>query len=545
MKYLILFTILIIAGCSKTNTATIDEAELMANENPDSALTILNSIDDPSKLKDPELSRYWLTIGKAHHATGYAMTEDSMLVHALEYYRNSHPVDSARLLQATLLTAKYYWWKGNKDKCYKMLTESLDNYVAAGDSAKVRSTLNMLSTLSNDDNDYQSAKQYLKMLIDYNSDEHAIFIFKNGLGIASYFLNETDSTKAIYEDILKSAHSPQDSAFLWERTIRDYADILSSMGDQHRAIELNKMRLAHFIDNDKENASISYAAIARCYLLLGELGKARQYLQLSDSMQTENLRHDLSESGHNKIMHIMLEYACSGNFDFREFALFVNNLQSEADRINKISAAQEQAKQHLVERNLNLTISRQRGQITILLVAIAGIITVVALCWYGWRKKRLLEEKTEELEALKKLLSESQHTEATDDRFFKKVLLQQLGVIRMAAANPTTANQEMLKRMNEIANKDIAVDSLLDWNALYKTIDYTYAGYYTNLKNRYGSVLNEKEMQLCCLLRANFSTKEISVVTQQGIRTVYQRKTVIRQKLGIEEKGDIADFSTL
>ncbi|MBR2497387.1 MAG: hypothetical protein IKB63_03410 [Parabacteroides sp.] len=68
----------------------------------------------------------------------------------------------------------------------------------------------------------------------------------------------------------------------------------------------------------------------------------------------------------------------------------------------------------------------------------------------------------------------------------------------------------------------------------------------TDDKEEVKRLLNEKEIQLCCLLKANFSTKEISIVTQQGIRTVYQRKTVIRQKLGIEEKGDIAEYlSTL
>ena len=112
-------------------------------------------------------------------------------------------------------------------------------------------------------------------------------------------------------------------------------------------------------------------------------------------------------------------------------------------------------------------------------------------------------------------------------------------MIRMAAANPTVANQEMLRQMTEIANNDVAVDSLLDWDTLYRTIDYVYDNYHSSLKEKYGDVLNEKEMQLCCLLRANFSTKEISIVTRQGVRTVYQRKTVIRQKLGIEEKGDI------
>ena len=154
-----------------------------------------------------------------------------------------------------------------------------------------------------------------------------------------------------------------------------------------------------------------------------------------------------------------------------------------------------------------------------------------------------MEEKEEELEALRQLVTESQqHTEQKDDRFFKRILLQQLGVIRMAASKPTTANQELIRRMSEIVDGQIPVDSLLNWEDLFQTIDYIYEGFYTRIKEKYGDLLNEKEIQLCCLLKANFSTKEISIVSSQGVRTGYQRKTVIRQKLGMEEKGDITDF---
>ena len=154
-----------------------------------------------------------------------------------------------------------------------------------------------------------------------------------------------------------------------------------------------------------------------------------------------------------------------------------------------------------------------------------------------------MEEKEEELEALRQLVTESQqHTEQKDDRFFKRIMLQQLGVIRMAASNPTTANQELIRRMSEIVDGHVPVDSLLHWEDLYQTIDYIYEGFYTRIKEKYGNLLNEKELQLCCLLKANFSTKEISIVSGQGVRTVYQRKSVIRQKLGMEEKGDIVEF---
>ena len=154
-----------------------------------------------------------------------------------------------------------------------------------------------------------------------------------------------------------------------------------------------------------------------------------------------------------------------------------------------------------------------------------------------------MEEKEEDLEALRQLVTESQQpTEQKDDRFFKRILLQQLGVIRMAASNPTTANQELIRRMSEIVDGQIPVDSLLNWEDLFQTIDYIYEGFYTRIKEKYGEILNEKEIQLCCLLKANFSTKEISIVSAQGVRTVYQRKSVIRQRLGMEEKGDIVEF---
>lgn len=96
--------------------------------------------------------------------------------------------------------------------------------------------------------------------------------------------------------------------------------------------------------------------------------------------------------------------------------------------------------------------------------------------------------------------------------------------------------------MTRITQEDIPSDDLLVWEDLYKVIDSIYGNFYTHIFTRFGNALNERELQLCCLLKANFSTKEISVVTQQSVRTVYQRKTTIRQKLNMDEKEDIADF---
>ena len=45
---------------------------------------------------------------------GKSLSEDTLLVQALEHYQNLEPKDSVRLSRATILTAYHYWWKGEK-----------------------------------------------------------------------------------------------------------------------------------------------------------------------------------------------------------------------------------------------------------------------------------------------------------------------------------------------------------------------------------------------------------------------------------------------
>lgn len=196
---------------------------------------------------------------------------------------------------------------------------------------------------------------------------------------------------------------------------------------------------------------------------------------------------------------------------------------------------------------MQITIQRQKDQMLFLVITFILTLTIASLLlWLRNRKNKFLERE-EEIDALRKLLSESSESGDSNknDRFFKKILLQQLGVIKIATSNPTTANLELLKKMKKIASKEVDVDTLLNWNDLFQIIDYIYDGFYTSLIKKYGAVLNEKEIQLCTLLKANFTTKEIGVVTQQSVRTIYQRKSTIRQTLQMPEAEDIATFLSM
>lgn len=540
MKQFIVLSLISIAAmlnsCNTGNARIIDNAEqLVANGNIDSALIVIDNILSPEKMDKHQQARYALIVGQIHSYKGEAMSEDSLLRVALDYYSSATPTDSAKLLQSTILAAKHYWWIGDNAMAYEILENSINN-------TNRLAILMTLCELASMDYDLPRMNKYLFQLLDIdNGNNDMSFIVRYNLGLTTYYMGNPEAADIALNGIEKYARLPQDTATYWKLALRSQADIASDMGNQMRAIELQNKALKHF-EGDSTEMAFSYASLSRYYLLMGKTREAENYLRIADKMATDEFRNDLSYSGYCQILHILIEYAKTRNFDFKEWATFVNQLQDNAERSRKITEAKERTNHYLAERNYKITIEAQRRQLTAIYIIIGLVVVIGGVIAYTWHKKKLIAEKDEELEALRQLVAEAQNSDndTKDDRFFKKIMLQQLGIIRIAAANPTAANQELLKQMQQIADKEMKVDSLLNWSDLYHTIDYIYDNYYSRLASEHGQMLNEKELQLCCLLKANFSTKEISIVTQQSVRTVYQRKTQIRQKLGLEEKADIA-----
>ncbi len=211
----------------------------------------------------------------------------------------------------------------------------------------------------------------------------------------------------------------------------------------------------------------------------------------------------------------------------------------------RVAEAKERSIRDLRERNLYLTISRQRQMIVIIMLFFVTLGGILLFVYLYRRRQRLLLEKEEEIETLRNMLASA---DKSDDRFrtgasqpadgsVRKLMLQQLGVIKTIAGTPTEANQQLLARL--MALNETTANALIDWSSIYQTIDLVYDGFYTRLVQKYGNVLNEKELQLCCLLKADFSTKEINMLTRQSLQTIYQRKTQVRQKLSLAEAEDI------
>lgn len=497
------------------------------------SLFVSCSAYDNNKQKADESIRLALQ----HEMDGVSLSEDAGVVDALEFYKIQEPTDTAMVKTTIRLVASHYWWAGEKAKAYEILERYLAEYP---DDDESRYTLLNFLVL---DSDYKRMEYHL---IQRMSADDSIRSFRklHELAVVKFYNGDTDGAIAYYDEAFNFVKDAEDSTLMWRLALPAYSNILSSAGNQRRAIEIRKRVLEHDRGNNPTEEALSYASLAWYHLQLNDLSTARHYVELAQVTKDETFDNDLSRAGYLQVVKLILDYAETSSIDVKEWGLFVNGLGDKAMVAQKITDAKREANWRLEEKNMQITIQSQKEQMLFLVLTFVMLLSIMGLLLWLHNRKSKLVEKEEEIDALRKLLSESSDAadDNKDDRFFKKILLQQLGVIRLATSNPTSSNLALLKRMREISNQEVDVDSILNWNDLYQTIDYIYDGFYTSLVNRFGAMLNEKEIQLCCLLKANFSTKEISVVTQQSVRTVYQRKSTIRQTLQMPEAEDIATF---
>lgn len=534
--------VLVLAACTEVlslQRIQIEKAEQMLQQNAEEAIALLRSVKDPEVLPDSLRARFALAMGQAHYNAHWVMNEDSLLLYALDYYGRPDVSDTLRLLRTYKLAAHYFYDSERYKEATEMMAEG--NRIAAlrGDTAARLDLLRSVANIGEGNDDFEGLIRLQKQLIAIEPDSTRQYNNYNSLAVSYYCANQNDSALLALRKATECLYTSTDSLKALYYVMRNYADILSDSGKNREAINLQRHSLQEYKETKHPFESLSYYALSRYFLNMGQMDSARYYMQMGDSVRSPYIDQDLSLANFCLVQKTLMDYMDNRSFTIRDVAFFSNRLYNNFIRDQRVIAQKGKVQLLLQQQNMNLQLEKQKERTFFVGLVALCILLLLVVVWYLQRRKHLLVEKEEELEALRRLLHETEGDESgNNDKFVKKMLLQQLGLIRIVATNPSSDHQELLV----LANKDVAVDDLLVWSDLYKTIDMVHDGFYTRICQKYGNILNEKELQLCCLLKSDFSTKEISVVIQQSIRTVYQRKTVIRQKLGMEEKEDIAEF---
>ena len=543
----------LMSACANGDVQRVQKAEELLTVNRDSAMAVLREVVRPDQLPEESKALYWFCVADIRANTMQSLSEDSMICWAAQYFRNRWLQDGEYedyMMKAGMEEAFYWWWNDDKEKAQQVLQRQ-QQYAAEiaekkGEHIWEVILLRISAELAMRDYDYEHVRDYTEALIRLG-DEKAIHLDEvvrvyNGMAITYFYFGEYDKMEESFEKAI--AHT-SDSAFVVNVVRRNYADLLGEIGQTDRAIKMLEALTEEYRQADSWLQVESLYSLSRLWLNKGDKQRAERYMREVEELfakYKESAEFDPAAEAAFLAHRQVLEYAQKGSYHCFPLVQYHNHW-SETDYIRyRVAEAKERSIRDLRERNLYLTISRQRQMLFIVVLLFAGMGAILLIWGLSRRRKRLLLEKEEEIETLRGIINKGQNDQVPSDHVgrnadVRKLMLQQLGVIKTIAGTPTEANQQLLARL--MALNETTANALIDWQSIYQTIDLVYDGFYTRLRDKYKDVLNEKELQLCCLLKADFSTKEINMLTRQSLQTIYQRKTQVRQKLNLAEGEDI------
>lgn len=541
----------LMVSCSvRRDRERIDTAEELLYSSRDTAELLIRQVERLERLDDEHLAKYWFVICDLHANSMQSLSEDSMICWASEYYRTQWEEehgDARHMILSGLDEAMYFWWNGDKARTQEVLQrqKKYADEVAeqSGEHLWQVIVLRVSAEIAMRDYDYEHVREYTETLIGLDNGK-AIHLDEvervyNALAIVYFSLGEYDKMEKCFEKAIAQA---ADSAFIVNVVRRNYADLLGEIGQTDRAIRMQEVLTKQYRAAGNWLQVESLYSLSRLWLNKGDKQRAERYMREAEELfagYKESEEFDPATEAALLAHRQVLEYAENGKYHIMDLVQF-HNRWSEADYVRyRVAEAKERSIRDLRERNLYLTISRQRQMIVIIMLFFVTLGGILLFVYLYRRRQRLLLEKEEEIETLKGIINDVRRDDVrcTKEVDVRKLMLQQLGVIKTIAGTPTEANQQLLARL--MALNEETANALIDWPSIYQTIDLVYDGFYTRLVQKYGNVLNEKELQLCCLLKADFSTKEINMLTRQSLQTIYQRKTQVRQKLNLPEAEDI------
>ena len=512
----------------------IDNAELVIYDNPDSALSLLESIE-PIELKvDSIKAKYYYVMALAHDTQGNLMLSDSLISFSFDFYKNR---DIKRSIGSATLLASYQYKIGESEAAIKML-DSLSRLENVADSLLIfpLSKNAYLWTKIYD----ESNRSIIRRLMSTDKDSANQSLYKYWLYFDYLFDDKIDSALIVLNELIDNAVIERSST---KQFRYEYEKIgtLEEMGRYSESLSLADKLLTKAAGNSVEHYLHLWKSLA--LFNMGNMDEALQELAKADSCASAI--SDAEKGYYNSFTYFfntILDYRNTGKLSMIRMAK-INNRQK--DCLLRTQAVQREAEQSALEienKRLILNAKNDRQIAISVFVVLAALLISGMLLWYALNRKRKELDALERNETLQKLVDESKALDnsATQNETLRKAMLQQLGIIKMFAETPTEQNRDMLRKISSIYGETDG--NLVNWENIYNIIDNLYSGVYSQLNKRHGNILTDKEKQIIALMVAKFSTKEISVITAQTTATIYVRKSSIRKKLGIPEKEDILAF---
>ena len=489
-------------GCQdRKNTATtLAEAEALMYTYPDSALQLLEAIQQPKQLTGQEQADYALLLTQARSRCRIIAASDSLIRISTDYYQDSN--DNARKAKAFLYLGDVYMDMQNHVEAMKALKQAeevLDNAEARTQSL-VYSNLGYLNRkIAN----YELAwRYYQNALVIDKTNENSEWVVTNLINMLNLPLSEIQDSTIYYVHLLEKTLLSVNS----ELQTKAYNNIGVYYYKQKK-----KERAAYYfckaIHASNANSYRAYLNLARIYDEEGNTARADSLYQVALQSPVWATRARIYEALYNRSLHA---------HRYQEATEYMKHYQQAADSFYTQRQAQEI--QELQTKYDFEVLAREKAETEnrLLRITIGGslLLFLSILAVYYFKKKYThqlqelenlihqineLENKEKEMEDLVNTLNESLERSTVLSNEFLRVKGKWTDSEDILALGVYIR----LKRDLSLYNPSSDLPLLRHW------LDIVYNQFASRLTSEHQD-LTVSELSICYLYRMGYSILEIS-----------------------------------
>ena len=541
MKHTLILTLLLILATTSCQhrtpiTSVFAEAESLMYTHPDSALKLLQAIPNPEQLTGKAQADYALLLTQAKSRNQNWATSDSLIRIAVDYYQNSDEMEqkakSLLYLGDVMMDMERY---ADATLPLKQAEELMEHVSDRQIQSMIYSNLGFLNRQSNN---YELALSYYQKAIYinrlYGFTERLVSNIMNILNLPAK--EPIDSIPLYIEELEKTLNTVSKKL-----QFQSYNNI----GVYYKDKKKLKQAESYFI----KAIQISDETPYRSYKNLSDIYIAQGKEEQADSLYYEALKSPVWATKAKVYENLYKRKLKSGQTE--EAVHYMSQYMQAVDSFyTNREASQIQEIQQKYDQEVIL---RQKDRIEIWLYRTIFIFTLIIgimATFTGYQKKK----SKSRLQALQKQINKiTTSTEADKAEILKlNEMLAQSNIIKQEYNQmlqiATRQDIDAVAVYLRLVQLPESYNAKNDFTGLKRWLNLSQNNFATRFQDQHPN-LTPKELTVCCLLRMNYSLKQISTIlnVQEDTirRNIYRAYTHMKDKKDNPNKDLLKEFISL
>ncbi|WP_288242208.1 hypothetical protein [uncultured Bacteroides sp.] len=547
-KYLFLLFLFVgegFASCTQTNINVnlLKQAEDCVESYPDSALHLLHLLEHPERLHGKEGADYALLLTQALDKNYLdSLQSDSLIKIAVEYYRGSD--DKVKRGKAC-----YYYGKTMAVK--RKVSDAMEAYLEALAVLKETTEYKLQGLLSEhigylnlgQGMPEQSIDNYRQSIYYYELAGDKIGEVYGCRNIARGYLAEQNNDSARW-------YANKGLSLLPDTVIQVKSSLLQVLGLIAKSEEQYSQAIDYFVSAIRSNVNMNDGL--RYYLSLGST-----YMDIGKFVWAEKcFRHCMDakdvfiSSGAYNYLYLLKkeEYSYKEALLYKEKSDSILEVVSNDKLRNQLLALQKKYEaDKLIMENRQIKLEKENQTYLYLFI----VLFISGLGFYVIKKYK--KKNIRNIEALRK------NEKTIEEYIYKIARLEQKEEREQEAKKETigklnrkildltlenkrirdTSNVEALFVLGDLKQGKLVVERMTasERQSIFDFLDLVYANFITRIKSDFD--VTKGELLLAALIKLGFSTKQLVVVFDCEVKSIYKNKQRLKSHLGLDKDDSL------